>query len=206
MPYIYKIINKVNNKVYIGKTLLTPEKRFKEHIIDSRKINNEKRPLYSTMKKYGTENFYVVTVEECDKALLNEREKYWIEYFGSFKDGYNATVGGDGKPYLDYELIYKTYIKTKSIKETAKIIPCSPESVSKVLSIYNIDSEIKIKNANMLKSKKVAMLDKNTGQILKVFPSIKNACDYLQRPFSGHISAVCNKKRKTAYGYKWEYL
>lgn len=206
MPYIYKITNKINDKVYIGKTLLDPEERFKKHINDSKKINKEQRPLYSAMKKYGVDNFYITLIEECDVESLNDREKYWIEYFGSFKNGYNATIGGDGKPYLDYELIYQTYIKIKSIKETAKIIGCSQDSVSKILSIYNLDKREKRKNANILQTKNVAMIDKKTNQVMKVFSSIGEAYKYLQKPYSGHIASVCNKKRKSAYGYKWEYL
>lgn len=206
MPYIYKITNEVNNKIYIGKTLLTPEQRFKEHILDSKRNSEEQRPLYSAMNKYGIEKFHISTIEECDPDHLNEREKYWIEYFGSFKNGYNATVGGDGRPYLDYDLIYNTYIKIKSIKETAKIIGCSQSSVSKVLSIYKISKEDRKKNGYILKSKSVIMIDKTSNQIIKVFPSIEEACQYLQKRHSGHIAAVCNKKRKTAYGYKWEYL
>lgn len=206
MPYIYKITNEINNKIYIGKTLLTPEQRFKQHVNDSKKISKEQRPLYSAMNKYGIEKFCISTLEECDLDHLNEREKYWIEYFGSFKNGYNATVGGDGCPYLDYDLIYNTYIKTKSIKETAKITECSQDSVSKVLSIYKIDRKDKVKNAGILKSKSVAMIDGTSNQIIKVFPSIGEAHKYLQKSSSGHIAAVCNKKRKTAYGYKWEYL
>ena len=34
MPYIYKIINNVNQKNYIGKTTRTIEERFKEHCKD----------------------------------------------------------------------------------------------------------------------------------------------------------------------------
>ena len=34
MPYIYKITNKINNKIYIGKTLDTIENRWKSHIIN----------------------------------------------------------------------------------------------------------------------------------------------------------------------------
>lgn len=206
MPYIYKITNEVNNKVYIGKTLLTPEQRFKAHILDSKKNTKESRPLYSAMKKYGIEKFHISTIEECALESLDERERYWIEYFGSFKNGYNATIGGDGRPYLDYDLIYQTYIKIKSIKETAKIVGCSKDSVSKILSIYKINKEDKKKNADILKSKGVAMIDKTSNQIIKVFPSIGEAYKYLQKPSSGHIASVCNKKRKTAYGYKWEYL
>lgn len=35
MPYIYKITNKVNGKIYIGKTIYSIQKRWEEHINDS---------------------------------------------------------------------------------------------------------------------------------------------------------------------------
>ena len=172
IPYIYKITNEVNDKIYIGKTLLTPEHRFREHILDSKRSSEEQRPLYSAMNKYGVEKFHMSIVEECDFEHLNEREKYWIEYFGSFKNGYNATIGGDGRPYLDSDLNYNTYIKTKDMKETAKIIGCSQDSVSKVLSIYKINKEDRKKNADIVKSKSVIMIDKTSNQIIKVFSTI----------------------------------
>lgn len=65
----------------------------------------EKRPLYNAMNKYGIEHFLIEEIEECDYNVVNDREKYWIEYYSSFKYGYNATPGGDGVPYLDYDLI-----------------------------------------------------------------------------------------------------
>lgn len=54
------------------------------------------------MKKYGVENFQVETLEECLNEQASERECYWIEQLQSFKYGYNATKGGDGKSYIDY--------------------------------------------------------------------------------------------------------
>ena len=63
MPYIYKITNKINNKVYIGKTLGTIENRWKSHIRDSKRTHCEKRPLYSAFEKYGVENFIIEEVE-----------------------------------------------------------------------------------------------------------------------------------------------
>ena len=83
MAYIYKITNNINGKIYIGKTEFSVEKRFREHCLDYKKERFEKRPLYSAMNKYGIENFSVETIEETDNP--EEREKYWIEYFGSFK-------------------------------------------------------------------------------------------------------------------------
>ena len=43
-------------------------------------------------------------IEKTDNP--NEREKYWINYYNSFNDGYNATKGGEGSPTLDYQEIY----------------------------------------------------------------------------------------------------
>ena len=53
MSYIYKIINDINDKVDIGKTEFSIEKRFNEHCHDCYRRDKEKRPLYSSMKKYG---------------------------------------------------------------------------------------------------------------------------------------------------------
>lgn len=44
MSYIYKIINDINDKIYVGKTEFSIEKRFKEHCADAFRERNEKRP------------------------------------------------------------------------------------------------------------------------------------------------------------------
>lgn len=51
------------------------------------------------------------------------------------------------------------------------------------------------------------MLDKNTEEIIREFPSRAEAVRYLGITSKGaatHISAVCNGTRETAYGYKWK--
>ena len=92
MPYIYKIVNDINDKIYVGKTLLTVEKRFKEHCNAYKKERYEKRPLYDAMNKYGIEHFKVETIEECSLEEVNEREIYWIKELNSYHNGYNATL------------------------------------------------------------------------------------------------------------------
>jgi group I intron endonuclease len=115
LAYIYKIINDINDKVYIGKTETTIEQRFKKHCSDAFRECNEKRPLYNAMRKYGIEHFHIELIEETDNP--EERETFWIEYFGSFQNGYNATLGGDGKRYADYDLIYKLYCEGKTCED-----------------------------------------------------------------------------------------
>ena len=206
MPYIYKITNKINGKVYIGKTLNSIQKRWREHLIDSKKRKCEKRPLYSAINKYGEENFEIEQIEECSRDILNERECYWIEYYGSFKNGYNAIIGGDGKPYLDYDLIYNTYLKTKNMKQTSILCNCSVDSVRKILEIYDITKENRIKNGHKVLGHPVAKIDKYTDEIIAVYETIAEAEKENPKANRQHISKVCKGKRKTAGGYKWEYL
>lgn len=95
MAYIYKIINKINNKIYIGKTTQSIEDRFNQHKNKSKKLNTH---LYNAIRKYGISHFQIKIVEECDSLQLDEKEKYWIKYYNSTnpKIGYNMTLGGEG--------------------------------------------------------------------------------------------------------------
>lgn len=214
MSYIYKITNNINQKIYIEKTNLTVEKRWKEHCNDFKKERCEKRPLYNAMNKYGIENFSIETIEECLPEESSEKEKYWIEYYSSFKNGYNATMGGDGKPYIDYELVIKTYNKIQNQTETAKLLNISIDSVRTILKNYNIPIVSGIEIAKKTQSKPVVMINKNNEQ-LKIFNSIGEAARFLQKEnittcaekgIKAHIGQVCNGKRQTAYGYKWQFL
>lgn len=51
MAFIYKIINDINDKVYLGKTEFSIEKRFQEHCADAFRDRNEQRPLYAANGK-----------------------------------------------------------------------------------------------------------------------------------------------------------
>ena len=111
MAYIYQIVNDINQKIYIGKTEFSLEKRFKEHCKDAFKREKEKRPLYSAIRKYGPENFHIELIEITEYP--EEREIYWIKEKDSYKKGYNATLGGRGKRYINYNQVIVTYEKLK---------------------------------------------------------------------------------------------
>lgn len=206
MPYIYKITNDINNKLYIGKTTETIEERWRLHLSDSQKERCKDRILYRAMNKYGIEHFHIELIEKVDANILNEREIYWINYYDSFKNGYNATKGGDGTSYLDYNLIFKTWQTEHSIKKTAKIIGCHEDSVLKVLKMNNISSEeINEDRLNQIR-KPILQLDKSTEKILNHFNSIAEALIFLNKPNGKHnIIRACQNKNHTAYGYKWRY-
>jgi group I intron endonuclease len=92
---IYKITNKVNQKVYVGCTVNTLEQRFYEHMYRCFKTDYKSK-LYNSIKKYGEENFEISLIEECNLDCIYETEKKYIEEYNSYEDGLNSTYGGEG--------------------------------------------------------------------------------------------------------------
>ena len=85
---IYKITKKQNGKSYIGQSN-DIERRFSEH-----KYKRD-TPIEKAIQKYGSDAFAFEVIEECQLDQLDEREKYWIKYYNTFKGfGYNCNEGG----------------------------------------------------------------------------------------------------------------
>ena len=67
--YIYKTINLINNKMYIGKHRAT--------IFEPNRYIGSGPILMKAIKKYGKENFKCELIEWCEtKQQLDEREQY----------------------------------------------------------------------------------------------------------------------------------
>lgn len=205
MSYIYKISNDINQKVYIGKTDRTLQERWKEHL-KTYNIDQLNRPLYNAMKKYGKENFHIELLDECSPEEASDREMYWILAYNSYYDGYNATFGGEGHPTVDTSIIYNLFNEGKLVKEIVKLTGYSKPTVSRALDAIDENKKIRLERNHAKTSKPVVMIDRETNNELRVFPSANAALLYCGGKGSGHISAVCQGKRKTAYGYKWRYL
>ena len=106
---IYRITNLINNKVYIGKTVqgfnlrycekgTGIERVYKRHKMLKEYGYGYNKHLLESIEKYGLKNF---KVEECIDIAFSEyelslKEKCWVQYHNSYKNGYNNTIGGDG--------------------------------------------------------------------------------------------------------------
>lgn len=96
MGIIYKITSP-SNKVYIGQTINTLEKRWKEHIYDCNDPKkNHCKALNNAIKKYGHSVFKVEIIEECNEIeKLNELEYTYINLYNSIiPKRYNIKYGG----------------------------------------------------------------------------------------------------------------
>lgn len=211
MSFIYCITNDINGKQYVGKTDFTIEKRFKEHCSDSKRGRCEKRPLYDAMNKYGIEHFHIEQLEECSYDESEDREIYWIDKLDTFHNGYNATLGGDAKHYLDYDKILDVLDNTTlSLKEMAQECNCSKDSIKNIAKAYNKKINWKSR-AELLQKKPVVMIDKYSDRVIKTFSSINEAFRYMKQNYeivgnsSSGIASCCNGRHKTMYGYKWKF-
>lgn len=89
---IYKAINRINGKIYIGQTIRTLKRRIIEH---SKANPNCNIHFHNALKKYSIENFRWQVICICpDINSLNEQEQYYIALYDSINSGYNLTSGG----------------------------------------------------------------------------------------------------------------
>ena len=83
---IYKITSP-SNRVYVGQSI-NIKKRFTDY--KYLKINQTK--IFYSIKKYGYENHKFEVIEQCSVDLLNERERYWQDFYNSVELGLNCKL------------------------------------------------------------------------------------------------------------------
>ena len=89
---VYKITYIPTGESYIGKSV-DIGKRWQEHIKTSLGIGNiANSSLHTKIKQMGVDNFYFEIVEEVTREKLTEREKYWINFYGTITQ-LNMKVG-----------------------------------------------------------------------------------------------------------------
>ena len=166
---IYIITNKINNKVYIGQTIQSLERRFICHACHSNKSRSDYMYIKRAIHKYGKENFTISLLEECPVDKLNQREEYWIKKYNSFKNGYNLTIGGDHSSNYEEKKLennidinaFKDFIiqnKPLAIEVAKKFNICK-------CSVYNLikrlnDPRLVLNSYNPRKAKTIDDIDK----------------------------------------------
>jgi group I intron endonuclease len=94
---IYRAINTVNGKSYIGKTEKTLKRRRDLHVAASKQ--KSQFAFHKAIAKYGVDAFEWNVLEDCNSIEnLNTQEKNYIKIYETFGlKGYNMTEGGEGQ-------------------------------------------------------------------------------------------------------------
>ena len=155
--YIYKITTSCSEKVYIGQTIRTIEKRWQEHLNARNDENKKSLHLYLAMNKYGVETFSIEKIDEASsQEELDEKEIYWISFYNSIENGYNMAPGGVGTNIFKSEKVKEKHSKkmkdpktkekiSKSMHELRTIIGFSPEHKYKIRQAHIKRKEERLK-------------------------------------------------------------
>jgi len=122
--YLYKIVNIINKKVYIGQTI-NPIKRWAGHKRQSNSIKS-KQVISKAIHKYGIDNFIFEVIAACKSYEdANFLEEYLIIQYNcliSNGNGYNIALGGETAPKSDeWKAAMKKWRDSLSIEEKEKI-------------------------------------------------------------------------------------
>lgn len=222
---IYKVQNKINGKLYIGKTY-NFEKRKREHILDK----NINIPFHKALKKYGLENFdwQIIDQAETDQEI-KEKEIYWIKTLNTCihspnSNGYNVTLGGEGgtswnsRPVIQYNLngefvneyISIAHAMTITNVNDSDIRACANGKVNRAgkfiwrFKTKNYPKKIKpYVPKESCRKKRIMQLDLD-GNVLNVFESVTTASKALSIRRCG-ISSCLIGKVKRCNGFQWIY-
>lgn len=204
---IYKIENLINNKIYIGQSI-DIQRRWRDHKNNALKQQN-KNLLYSDILNYDINNFSFIVLEECKIEELDEKQKYWIQYYNSYNNGYNLTIGGAGKRKVNPENIIELWNNNCSIEEIMNILNISYNTVTRTLHINNLGYIPLEKRTNLLAPMQSVIQYDLNGNFIALFKSIADAVDSIKNDYpyagTGNICQACKKKITTAYGYLWKY-
>lgn len=226
---LYKIINLVNNKSYIGKTTQTLEERWLDHCQEAKRWQNCKEQstdfgynskLYPAMVKYGNSNFQIRLIEEVTNLEeLNQREKYWIAFLDTRQHGYNIAAGGDGGFFFGchHTAEAREKIRAASLNRKHTVETRTKISKSKLGHVTSMETREKIRktktgvkfgahspewNRHISEGHLNEVICINTGIIYR---NIKEAATQTGINRSA-ISNCVGGFAKTAGGFKWKYL
>lgn len=208
---IYKVTNLISNKVYIGQTT-----NFHQRKIDHFKasaLNQCPLSLHSEMALIGKENFSMVLIEECGRDELDEKERYWTDLYKADHDMYNIVSGNPSYSEYNSEIQSERFTEMnkanwKDPEYRLRTSKRSSELQKKRLQNpeYLAEKSEQLKKYTDKIKKKVAQYDMD-GNLVKVYDGVRIA-ERDTGVGSSLISAVAKHKkyRKSAGGYRWEYI
>ncbi len=175
---IYKIVNLLNNKIYIGQTKNFRKRKY-YHILSLNKGKSRCRRLQNSWSKHGESSFKFEIIENCTLNNLSDREIYWIDFYNSTITGYNLEKGGRENKELSQET--KKLMSTNNPR-TWKGRFGKDHNTSKPIFQYSLD-----------------------GTFIKEFENGYEASRILEIPYKS-IQTCASGVTKSGAGYQWSYI
>lgn len=220
--YIYKIINDINNKIYIGQTTRTVELRWRSHLLTCKKDCCDTY-FHQVVHNLGMIHFKPIEIEKIvniskDELLkeLNKKEIYYIRKFNSIRpNGYNTAKGGYNLPntYMEksvyqFSLIGELIAIYKSMANASEITGTQQSDISKCCNgviksangfVWSFNNKFICNNNPHQKPIDVYTIN---GEFLETLMKQGDAIKYTH---SKNISKLCSGKLIQSNGYVFRY-
>ena len=208
---IYCITNIQNGMRYVGQSR-NIEKRFGEHLRDDVKL---KTRLGRAIREYGSKNFALTILEECEVKELDEKERKWIKELNTFPNEYNMTPGGRDQVYdldklraIPTEEVVKLWEQGFNVSQIMKKYGKSCTNTIKNQLIEEGYKQEDIENRGRLsrakRTSKVVQQYNLQGEFIAEYYSL-NEAGRATNTTSQNIGKVCKGTRATAGGFIWKY-
>lgn len=182
---IYKITDKRNGKIYIGRASNLKTRLWRHQCFihpedyTEKSLGREKTmEIHKAMaESHNPDDFLFEIIEECQPELLDEREIYYIDKFNcKYPLGYNKTYGGQTHAYKQGEEHYNhkiTQEEANRIKQllkegntTQEIISQIPNATCGIISTINSGRCWKDNNENYPLSKLNGVITINEQDVI----------------------------------------
>lgn len=204
-----------SGKVYIGQT-----KRGKFRWKGGKSAYTNGKKFFQAIEKYGWKNFTHVIIEDgiLSQNEADEREVFWIQFYDSYRNGYNMTKGGrfvsddaktsSSKTVIQLDSDFNIINEFSSITAAAQAVNISPQGIGQCV-IGNSCTAAGYHWA--LKSDYPELPHIKTSkynrpiwcyELQKAFDSIKDAVSFFNADYSS-ITRALSSKTNFAYGYHW---
>ena len=235
---IYKATNIITNKSYIGQTIKSLQQRKSEHkhraFLEPSYSHNK---FYNSIRKHGWDNFIWEIIEESNewsREELDEKEKYYIQFYDTINNGYNILLGGEcskqdgelmsiscgSKPFYAFnikgeflgEFINKSEFEREFNIPVQRTIEMIKNKTLSAKNIIVIDKELyspdllKYRLDKCVKKFPFIAINKSTGLTEGEFNSIEECKRILDLPKNAHVGEVLKGQRKSCNGYIFQYL
>ncbi len=135
---VYRIVNDIDDRVYIGSTVTELWHRMSQHRANARK--GAQSELYNLMRAYGISHFKIELVKRSTAQDIRRDEEEAIAAVPPEKRlNFKCKCRNDTSIHFDYDLICSVYEKVLSQNQTANIIGCSRITVQKALKSRNVE-------------------------------------------------------------------
>ena len=180
-----------------------------QHLYKATSDYDPNNHFHNAIRKYGFQDFVFQIIEDdiTSNEILNEREKYWINYYNSYYDGYNSTLGGESGLRRDDLVIAALFHDGYTTKEICEITGHDRSTIYnsyKVNGLQEENNKRKNEKTKLRCSERVEQYGLD-GKYIKTYESATAAGQELGNQSA--ISAVCRQENSalSAYGYLFKY-